>query len=341
MSVKTLPRGPLMVDVASETLTDEERHFLCAPSVGAVILFARNFSSRQQVNELVREIKSLRSPELLVAVDQEGGRVQRFGEGFVRLPPLNALGQFYHHQPEQALSLAWSAGRLMAAELRQLEIDISFAPVLDIANTQSKVIGDRGFDINPETIVALATPYINGMHSAGMRATGKHFPGHGNVVEDSHFETPVDQRNLAQIENLDLIPFRKLAHLLDGMMTAHIHFPAVDSQLPTFSIVWIKRILRQQLGFDGVVFSDDLIMAGAHNVGDIVTRARLALAAGCNMALICNDPNAARETAAQLGQTMSPQQGLCDQLMGQPCVADQQEIEHLAEAIDALNNQAA
>ena len=292
-----LPLGPVMVDVTGHVLTAEEREFLRHPALGAVILFSRNYESPAQVSALVSEIRDLRNPSLLVAVDQEGGRVQRFRTGFHPLPPLHALGARHDEEPEQAESLAHSAGRLMAAELRRVGVDFSFAPVLDVADLDSAVIGDRGFHARAAVIAALAKHYIAGMQSAGMHATGKHFPGHGGIHADSHLETPMDHRSLESLWESDLIPYRELAPLLGGVMTAHVRFPAVDDRVPTYSEFWIEEILRRRIGFRGVVFSDDLSMQGAADAGPAPERARRALAAGCDMVLVCNDPEAARAVA--------------------------------------------
>lgn len=290
-----------MADVAGLALTEEERDFLRHPAVGAVILFSRNFGSKAQVTELIRNIRGLREPPLLVAVDQEGGRVQRFKEGFHALPPLHALGAKYDEDPKTATELAYTAGCLMAAELRQVGIDFSFAPVLDTADLDSSIIGDRALHDRADIIAELAEPYIRGMESAGMRATGKHFPGHGGVRADSHLELPVDRRPWDEIWERDLLPYRKLAPILGGIMTAHVLFPEVDDDVPTFSGFWIRETLRQRIGFEGVVFSDDLTMKGAADVGPMPERARRAMAAGCDMVLVCNDPDGAREVAANLG----------------------------------------
>lgn len=303
-SVLNLPLGPLMVDVPGTSLTEQDIKLLLQPSVGAVILFSRNYESRQQLIELTKEISQLRSPALLIAVDQEGGRVQRFREGFYKLPSMNSFSATFDEHPKLAYELASTAGELMAAELIEVGIDFSFAPVLDCADLQSKVIGDRGFHHNPFAIAELAGAFIKGMNLAGMSATGKHFPGHGGVIEDSHVDLPVDHRPLSDLESCDLIPFQNLANQLGGIMTAHVAFPQIDDVLPTYSPFWLQTILRQRLGFSGVIFSDDLTMtgaiAGAIGTGTPSQRTELALAAGCDMALICNDPEAANQVASSL-----------------------------------------
>ena len=298
--VPEIPLGPLMVDVAGLSLSADEKDFLQLPSIGAVILFSRNFESKAQVSQLISEIKSVRHPALLIAVDQEGGRVQRFKKEFFTLPAVNKFGLLYETEPDRACQQSHIAGKLMAAELIEIGVDFSFAPVLDCANFQSSVIGDRGFHTDPKAICDLAGAFIDGMVSAGMSATGKHFPGHGGVIGDSHHELPVDQRSMQELAERDLLPFRHLANKLGGVMTAHVQYPEVVDELPTFSKYWINQILRQQMGFQGVVFSDDLSMKGAHGAGSPMQRTMMALDAGCDMALICNDPKNAQYVAQHL-----------------------------------------
>ena len=295
-----LALGPLMVDVVGQALDKDDIDLLCHPAVGSVILFKRNYQSRQQISELTKHIKSLRTPELVVAVDQEGGRVQRFQDEFFRLPPAHQFASVYDQKPEQGRQLAQSAGLVMATEIIETGVDFSFAPVLDSADLNSEVIGDRAFHDSPRAIVDLAEAFIKGMNAAGMAATGKHFPGHGGVIEDSHFECPVDHRKLNELESCDLVPYRQLAHQLGGVMTAHVAFPNINGSLPTYSEFWLKQVLREDIGFKGVIFSDDLTMKGALGAGSISERCDLALQAGCDCALICNDPEAARTAAEQL-----------------------------------------
>ena len=309
--MSNLPLGPLMVDVSGAQLSADEAAFLSQPAIGGVILFARNYESREQVAHLIDEIKSIRSPSLLIAVDQEGGRVQRFKHEFFALPAVYRFGQAYQQDPKSARHLCHAAGCLMATELVQVGVDFSFAPVLDCANLNSTVIGDRGFHEQPEIIAALAGAFIDGMSDAGMAATGKHFPGHGGVTADSHFTLPVDGRSLDQIAECDLAPYKKLANTLRGVMTAHIQFPRVDIDPPTFSAFWLNKILRQEIGFSGLIFSDDLSMKGAHVAGnamDAVERTKRALQAGCDMALICNDPKSAARVADELGKSWAANQ---------------------------------
>ncbi len=281
--------GPLMLDVEGLALTAEDRDLLVQPQVGGLILFARNFQSVEQVRALIREIRDVRA-EIMIAVDQEGGRVQRFQEGFTRLPACAAFGALYKEDPRSALIAAQDCGWLMAAELRALDIDLSFAPVLDLNHDRSGIIGDRAFAEDPEVVTELAGAFVRGMHRAGMPATGKHFPGHGWVVPDSHLELPVDERPLETLLNLDMQPFTRLIlEGLDAVMPAHIVYQQVDRHPVGFSPRWLREILRGELRFDGVIFSDDLSMAGAHGVGDMAARVRAALYAGCDMVLVCND----------------------------------------------------
>jgi beta-N-acetylhexosaminidase len=291
------PLGPVMLDVAGLELAPDERELLAHPLVGGVILFARNYASPDQLRRLTAGIRSVRSPALLIAVDQEGGRVQRFLDGFTRLPPMRALGRVYDRDPALAENLAGAVGVVLAAELAAHGVDFSFAPVLDIDFGSSSVIGDRAFHAEAAAVARLAGALAAGMRRVGMGAVGKHFPGHGYVRADSHHEVPVDDRDLATIEANDLAPYRTLIGAgLAGVMPAHVIFPRIDPQPAGFSRVWLREILRRRLGFDGLVFSDDLSMEGASVAGGIVERARAALEAGCDMVLVCN----AREAALRL-----------------------------------------
>ena len=299
--------GPVMLDVAGLELTTEERARLGHPLVGGVILFARNYAAPEQLESLVRDIHALRRPPLLVAVDHEGGRVQRFRDGFTALPAMARFGEVWDENPKRAHRLAETAGWLMASELRAVGVDFSFAPVLDVDRGVSRVIGDRAFHANPDAVTELAHAYMTGMHRAGMAATGKHFPGHGGVEADSHVAVPVDARSYQDIYMEDIVPFeRMIAYGLEGIMPAHVIFSAVDPQPAGYSRFWLQKVLRQELGFEGVIFSDDLSMEGAKVAGGVVSRARAALAAGCDMVLVCNDPAAARELLDGLGAHDDP-----------------------------------
>jgi beta-N-acetylhexosaminidase len=289
-----LPRGPAMLDIAGLELTVEDRERLAHPSVGGIILFARNYASPRQLGLLTGAILALRDPPLLIAVDHEGGRVQRFRDGFTELPPMRTLGQRWDHDASGAAGEAERLGRIIASELAAHGVDFSFTPVLDLDHGQSSVIGDRAFHRNAGAVAELAGALCRGLRAGGMAAVGKHFPGHGFVTADSHNETPVDNRVLALLENDDLLPFRALiGEGLQGIMPAHVIYPAIDPRPAGFSEVWLRTILRERMGFDGMIFSDDLSMAGAGTAGDVVARADAALTAGCDMVLVCNDAPAA------------------------------------------------
>ncbi|SFP89808.1 beta-N-acetylhexosaminidase [Geopseudomonas sagittaria] len=279
--------GSLMLDIAGTWLTAEDRQLLRQPEVGGLILFARNIEHPQQVRELCAAIRAER-PDLLLAVDQEGGRVQRLRQGFVRLPSMQALAT-----AANARQLAGHCGWLMASEVLAVGVDFSFAPVLDLDHGRSTVIGSRSFGADPARVGELATAFIAGMREAGMAATGKHFPGHGWPEADSHVAIPRDERSLDEIRACDMQPFARLAPLLDGIMPAHVIYPQVDAQPAGFSRRWLQDILRGELGYRGVIFSDDLSMAGAHVAGTADARVAAALDAGCDMALVCNDRGAA------------------------------------------------
>ncbi len=300
-----MTRGPVMCDVEGLILNSAEKELLLHPYVGGIILFARNYESPQQVSELTQHMRSIRS-DLLIAVDQEGGRVQRFREGFTRLPPMQALGKKYQAQGTAALTLAENCGWVMASEVRACGVDLSFAPVLDVDNDYSSIIGNRAFSDQATEVVAVAEAFIDGMHAAGMGAVGKHFPGHGAVVADSHLETPFDDRKYDAIEQRDLLPFAKLIQKLDGIMPAHLVYSKVCSKPAVFSEFWLKNILRNKLGFKGVIFSDDLCMEGAAMIGDYSQRAREALQAGCDMVLVCNNREASLEIINTLEKEKYP-----------------------------------
>ncbi len=285
-----MPLGPVMLDLAGDTeLLAEDRERLKHPLVGGVVLFDRNYNDPKQLLALTEHVHGLRSPPLLIAVDQEGGRVQRFRDGFTSLPSARHYGDLYDRQPEEGLRTAKSMGEIMARELLAAGVDFSFTPVLDVTRVQSVVIGDRAFHSDPLAVTRLAGAFISGMAEAGMTAVGKHFPGHGGVRGDSHTCLPCDHRPFVDVESCDLVPYRELVDVLGGVMTAHVMFDAIDGQVPTYSRWWIDDILRKKLGFRGVVFSDDLTMEGARTGADAADRAVAAMEAGCNMVLICND----------------------------------------------------
>lgn len=302
-----MSHGPLMLDIQGTVLTEDERELLRHPAAGGVILFSRNYESPDQVASLIAEIHALRTPPLLVAVDQEGGRVQRFKEGFTRLPPAAWFGELNRVDPKKAKAITQRIGWLMAAELRAVGVDFSFAPVLDLGLGFSSVIGDRAFDAKPLSVAELAHAWMMGVHEAGMAAVGKHFPGHGGVSEDSHCELPVDRRPMGDLLMEDLLPFQRMIDYgLDAIMPAHVIYAQADQQLAGFSRFWLKDILRDQLGFHGVIFSDDLTMAAAEQAGSFAGRARAALAAGCDMVLVCNNPAGAAEVLEALIQYSNP-----------------------------------
>lgn len=288
-----LPMGPVMLDLEGLTLSEIETEKLQHPNTGAVILFARNYADPEQITELCHQVRSARKGPLLIAVDQEGGRVQRFQQQFTRLPAANV----YVNAPE----LTEAAGWLMAAELLAVGVDFSFAPVLDVDSGISNVIGNRAFGEQPEQVAQLASAFSQGMRKAGMAVTGKHFPGHGGVAADSHIASPEDPRSMAELKQRDLVPFKQLiAEGLDGIMPAHVIYSAIDSLPAGFSSFWLKTILREQLQFKGTIFSDDLSMEGAAIAGDYTARAKLAQNAGCDMLLVCNNPKAAEQVLEQL-----------------------------------------
>lgn len=300
--------GPIMLDLDSVTMSPEEKEILKHPLVGGVILFTRNYSSVEQVTQLVKEIHELREPKLLVAVDHEGGRVQRFRDGFSSLPAVGHFGEIYKHNPKRAHLLSETAGWLMAAELRAIGVDFSFAPVLDVNYGKSTVIGDRAFHQDGKIITELAHAYTIGMHDAGMAATGKHFPGHGAVTADSHIDIPVDDREYKEIYANDILPFKRMIHHgIAAIMPAHVIYSKVDSMPAGFSEIWLKDILRQRLSFQGVIFSDDLDMKGASVVGEqYVERAEKALSAGCDMVLVCNNREGALNVVDNLSGYNDP-----------------------------------
>ncbi len=282
--------GPLIVDIAGTALSDEDKQVLSHPLVGGIILFSRNFESIDQLQQLVQAIKALRRPQLMISVDHEGGRVQRFKQGFTKIPDMGSIGQWYDDEPVRALAFAKTCGWLLAIELKAVGVDVSYAPVLDIDRQLNTVIGNRSFHQQVESLVALAMAFIDGMHAADMLAIGKHFPGHGGISEDSHLAIPSDMRRFEDISESDMRVFKQLIekNYLAGIMPAHICYPSVDPLPTTFSSKWLQTILRQQLKYQGLIFSDDLSMEGASVAGDYPSRVHQALEAGCDIILLCN-----------------------------------------------------
>lgn len=289
--MKIPTNGPVMFDLMGTDIHSSEVALLESPAAGGIILFSRNYQTPEQLRKLIQDIREIR-PDMLIAVDHEGGRVQRFRAGFTSLPPAAS----YLNNGDAAETLAHQAGWLMAMELRSLDIDLSFAPVLDVDAGISEIIGNRAFAREPEAVARLASRFMNGMHKAGMAATGKHFPGHGNVAADSHLELPIDRRTQAEIFDRDIRPFQALiAQGLDAIMPAHVVYPAVDSEAAGYSKIWLQNHLQGSLGFKGIIFSDDLTMVGAESAGCYGARARKAMQAGCDMVLVCNAPDGAAE----------------------------------------------
>jgi len=302
-----LPPGRVMVDIAGLELAEHERRRLEQPACGGVILFARNCDNPAQLRALCEQIKAVREPGLLIAVDQEGGRVQRFKKAFTLIPPMRTIGSIWDSDRQQGVLAAHDAAYIIGTELASCGIDFSFAPVLDVDHACSAVIGDRAFHSTAEAVIELARAFVEGLHECGMVAVGKHFPGHGSVSADTHHDIAVDHRTLAQIEHDDLQPFVALCKgALNAVMPAHVIYEKLDSQPAGFSEFWLKEVLRKRLGFEGVVFSDDLSMHGASVAGDAPERARAALAAGCDVVLVCNAPDDADAVLEALAPVATP-----------------------------------
>ena len=287
-------KASLMIDIEGPFLNQEDIELIGSPHVGGLILFERNFLDRNQITDLCFEIKS-KKPEIIIAVDQEGGRVQRFKKGFSQIPPMQKLGDLVSYDKHAGLDLCKNAGWLIASELIASGIDLSFSPVLDLDQDLSSIIGDRAFSDQIDIVIECARAFIFGMNEAGMACVGKHFPGHGSISEDSHLEKPIDRRALNEIEKKDLIPFKELINNLDGIMTAHILFPDVDERITTFSKIWIKQILREQMKFEGMIFSDDLSMEGTSEFKSFYDKTKNAIISGCEMILICNNREGAKD----------------------------------------------
>ena len=300
--------GPIMLDVVGTELTADDIRRLQHPLVGGVILFARNFVSTTQLKALTTSIHEVRQPPLLIAVDHEGGRVQRFRDGFTKIPPMREFGIIWDQNPKRAKQLAEEAGWILAAELRAHGVDFSFTPVLDMDYGESQVIGDRAFHKDPQAINELAFHLMLGLKKGGMAAVGKHFPGHGFVVADSHVAIPVDEREFDEIAQNDMQPFRQMIDEgLVAIMPAHVIYTKVDSKPAGFSQKWLQKVLRERLGFNGVIFSDDLSMEAASVGGDVTARSLAALHAGCDMVLLCNRSDLADELLTKLKWTISAQ----------------------------------
>jgi len=296
-----------MLDIQGLTLTSADRTLLREPAVGGVILFSRNYESPAQIADLVADIRALRSPSLLIAVDHEGGRVQRFRDGFSAIPPMREIGHRYDSDPEQALDLAETSGWLIGAELRAVDIDLAFAPCVDLDWGLSEIIGNRAFHRDPEYVAKLSTAFCRGMRRAGMAAVAKHFPGHGAVVPDSHKALPVDRREFGDLLD-DMRPYETLVRLrqIAGVMMSHVVYAELDDKPAGFSSFWIEQQLRGEMNFTGAVFCDDLSMKATAKFGSMAQRARLALAAGCDMLPICNDRQAAAAVVADLDDYTNP-----------------------------------
>ena len=296
------PLGPVVLDPLGIALTDDDRRRLTHPAVGAVILFARNYAAPEQLKNLVEEIQRLREPALLVCVDHEGGRVQRFKEGFTAIPPMRELGRLWERDRGAARAAARGVAYIIAAELAAHGVDFSFAPVLDLDYGASSVIGDRALHFDPNAVGALAVSIIQGFGDAGMGAVGKHFPGHGFAAADSHLAVPRDDRPVAEIMKKDVFPYKPAIEAgLAGIMPAHVVYSQADGEPAGYSKYWLQDVLRAKLGFAGLIFSDDLSMEGAGTAGGIPQRARAALAAGCDMLLLCNDPKGQQRLLDSLG----------------------------------------
>ena len=284
-----IPLGPVMVSISGTSLDATACQRLMSPLIGGVVLFAENCDSVLQVKELAEELHALRSPQLLIAIDQEGGRVQRIRDEVVNLPPQARYGELFDENVDAGCDAAELGGYIMARQMLDVGIDLSFSPVLDVLTAESKIIGDRSFHSNPESASVIAEAWMRGMARAGMKAVGKHFPGHGGVGADSHVDLPEDPREIQEVTACDLVPYRRLVNRLSGVMTAHVLYPNITSAIPTYSPFWLEHVLREVLAFYGAVFSDDLTMAGAGEAGDMDARMLTALSSGCDIVLSCQD----------------------------------------------------
>jgi beta-N-acetylhexosaminidase len=317
--------GPILIGIPGTRLDAGSRAQLSHPAVGGVVLFSRNFENREQLDRLISDIRAASDPRPLIGIDQEGGRVQRLIAGFTRLPALGMLGSLGSSDPEKALDMAYRHGRVMATEMLACGIDLSFAPVLDL-DRGSCVIGDRALSGDPLEVIRLGRAYLAGMHDSGMKTTGKHFPGHGSIVADSHVADVCDDRTLEQIAVSDLLPFRELAPELDALMIAHVVYPEVDSLPAGYSSRWLKGVLREDLAYRGVIFSDDLGMHAAKSVGSLVERTRLCLDAGCDLVLVCH-PGDVGELLSGLDEPLMDAGAAISRLYGRPTVNREELIE--------------
>ena len=284
--------GRIMIDVAGTSISKEDKHLIANKNIGGIIFFSRNFISLEQIQNLIIEIKSVKE-NILFAVDQEGGRVQRFTGEFSKLPSLQEIYKYSkeNNDPDFCKEIAW----LTSSELIAAGIDVNFAPVVDLNEGSSMIIGDRSFSSNSDDVIKFAENYIEGMHQAGMKATAKHFPGHGGVVEDSHMVLPEDKRSLKELMLSDIKPYLKLSEKIDAVMCAHVLFSSIDINIPSYSNFWLNKFLREQLKYKGIVFSDDLSMVGAGDY-ECKYRAQKSIEAGCDMILICNNRKDVIET---------------------------------------------
>jgi beta-N-acetylhexosaminidase len=330
--------GRLMLDIDSTSLTNEEITLLQNPHVGGVILFSRNIVSKDQVSSLCKQIAEV-NPNILIAIDQEGGRVQRLNEVCTNLPSMKRLNFLIQNNKELDNSFAKDIGWLMASEVIASGLDISFAPVLDLDDSRSSVIGDRSIGDNPEQVIGIASAFIDGMNQAGMHATGKHFPGHGGIFADSHLTFSQDTRSLSELESHDLRPFDALKLQLGGIMTAHVSFTNIDKEIATFSKFWLQDVLRNKIGFTGIIFSDDLSMKGSDYVGGIEAKVGKALESGCNMVLVCNNRPAALEAINFLEKEKISQSGKLTKLKASGSIswADLENDARRIDIIDKLN----
>ena len=327
-TTRVQPLGPLLIGLGGLEISSEESDWLRHPAVGGVVLFTRNYRDLSQLSELTVSISKIAGRDLLICVDHEGGRVQRFRNGFTRLPPLAVLGKMYAESAAKALDFAYRHGRVMATELLLCGVDLSFAPVLDLGD-RSVIIGDRAFASDPMAIIELSNAYIGGMHDAGMAATGKHFPGHGSVAADSHTDDVFDPRPFEVIEEADLKPFAALSGKLDAIMMAHVLYTAVDERPAGYSPFWIKTILRGQLNYQGTIFSDDLGMYAAKVAGGLMARVRDSLEAGCDAVLVC-DPEDVRQLLVNNELSIADADRALKKLKGR-LTATRDEIERVSE----------